>query len=508
MLQIIARLVFFLFKLITSSKIKTLRKSTTYKLLFLLTVIFSAKPFTALTQCTSFITSFPYNEDFEINNGGWTTGQSGSVLSDWTWGQPSKTYISNAASGNKCWITGGLSGNFYKLSELSWLKTPCFNFSTLQKPMISFKIYWETELNYDGAILQYSTNAGTTWTNIGAANEPVNCVNKNWYNTTAVRWLTAPLVTTNNGWSGSHNQTGTCSSSSGSLGWVNAQHSLDFLGGAPSVIFRFVFGAGSSCNDFNGIAIDSVYIGETPNLPLPLFASINPVCQGDPAPVLPSSSTNGANGTWNPAVSTANPGTNTYTFTPASGQCFSSTTQNIIVHPLPTNVSAGPTLSTTSGVGIMLQGSAPTGMTYQWSPSTGLSNATILNPIASPLQNTTYTLQVTNSFGCKTTATTFVTITTPPPVSCSIEPSRIFTPNNDGYYDKWIVYNGNCIKSVDASVYNRWGGLVYHSNHYQNDWDGSYNNKSLPDATYYYVLKVIENSGKSYILKGNVTIKR
>ncbi len=541
----------------------------------LLTLSLCIKPFSGLTQCTSFITSFPYNEDFENNNGGWVTGQSGTVLSDWAWGHPNKTYINNAGSGNKCWITGGLSGNAYNDTVLSWLKTPCFNFSALQKPMISFKVFWETEIRFDGVVLQYSTNAGSTWSNVGAVNEPANCVNKNWYNTASVQWLKPPLVTVNNGWSGSHVQTGTCASNSGSLGWVTAAHSLDFIAGASSVVFRFVFGSGAICNNFNGFALDSVYIGEAPNLPLPLFPIVNPVCQGDPAPLLPSTSTNGVNGTWNSLVSTTIPGTKTYTFTPSSGQCFSSVTKDIVVNPkvtptfaavaaickgtalaslpttstnsitgswspalndtitttytftpdlgqcsssttltitvnsLPLNVSAGPSLSTVAGVGVMLQGSAPTvspAMTYQWTPSAGLSNATILNPIASPTQNTTYTLQVTNSFGCKTTAATTVTII--PVENCSIEPSRIFTPNNDGYYDSWMVYNGNCIKSVDASVYNRWGGLVYHSDRYQNDWNGNYKSKPLPDATYYYVLRITENTGKTYLLKGNVTIKR
>jgi len=40
------------------------------------------------------------------------------------------------------------------------------------------------------------------------------------------------------------------------------------------------------------------------------------------------------------------------------------------------------------------------GATYFWSPSTGLSNPTISNPVASPSSTTTYTVEVTTADGC------------------------------------------------------------------------------------------------------------
>ena len=42
---------------------------------------------------------------------------------------------------------------------------------------------------------------------------------------------------------------------------------------------------------------------------------------------------NGITGTWSPAVSTAAPGTTTYTFTPDAGQCATTTTLSITVDP-------------------------------------------------------------------------------------------------------------------------------------------------------------------------------
>lgn len=45
-----------------------------------------------------------------------------------------------------------------------------------------------------------------------------------------------------------------------------------------------------------------------------------------------------------------------------------------------------------------------------WSPTTGLSNANIANPVASPSVTTTYTATTTNSYGCSATSSVTVTV--------------------------------------------------------------------------------------------------
>ncbi len=51
-------------------------------------------------------------------------------------------------------------------------------------------------------------------------------------------------------------------------------------------------------------------------------------------------------------------------------------------------------------------------LTYLWSPASSLSNATIKNPVASPIQNTTYTLTVTSGGFCSNTDTIAVNVIT------------------------------------------------------------------------------------------------
>ena len=49
--------------------------------------------------------------------------------------------------------------------------------------------------------------------------------------------------------------------------------------------------------------------------------------------------------------------------------------------------------------------------TYSWMPTTGLDNASIANPTASPAVNTTYTVTVTDSKGCTDSDDVTVTVT-------------------------------------------------------------------------------------------------
>lgn len=215
----------------------------------------------ANAQCSTPIAAFPYNEGFEATNGNWTTGGS---LSDWAWGTPAKTVINGAASGTKCWITGGLTGSSYNDAEASWLQSPCFNFTGLQYPYISFAVFWEMERKFDGAGFQYSTDLGVTWTNVGTVSDPVNCLNDNWFNYSPIQYLNT-LATVKDGWSGNIQTTsGSCQGGGGSGRWLAASHCMPYLAGMPNVIFRFIFGAGTQCNAYEGFAVDDIKISEAP----------------------------------------------------------------------------------------------------------------------------------------------------------------------------------------------------------------------------------------------------
>jgi len=72
-----------------------------------------------------------------------------------------------------------------------------------------------------------------------------------------------------------------------------------------------------------------------PNI-TPTFAPVGPYCTGTSIPNLPTTSQNGYNGNWSPAIN--NTTTTTYTFTPSVGQCASQASTIIIIDPAITPV--------------------------------------------------------------------------------------------------------------------------------------------------------------------------
>jgi gliding motility-associated-like protein len=70
--------------------------------------------------------------------------------------------------------------------------------------------------------------------------------------------------------------------------------------------------------------------------------------------------------------------------------------------------------------GLPIGGAAQPGVSYSWSPATGLSSATAANPTANPSATTTYTLISTNtSSGCTATDDIVVTVNTTPPIAAA-----------------------------------------------------------------------------------------
>ncbi len=207
-------------------------------------------------QC---IQNFPHLQNFENSTGNWVTG---GLASDWEWGTPAKNIINSSPNGTKCWNAGTLIGNFYTLGQRSFIESPCFDFTLLKSPSVTFDIFWETENQYDGCVFQSSINNGLTWENVGSFGETPNCFLQNWYNQNNISGLNT-LANVKEGWGGTSLPTsGSCQGGNGSNGWKKATHCIANLAGNATVKFRFAFGAGTLCNNFNGFAMDNFQLEE------------------------------------------------------------------------------------------------------------------------------------------------------------------------------------------------------------------------------------------------------
>lgn len=80
---------------------------------------------------------------------------------------------------------------------------------------------------------------------------------------------------------------------------------------------------------------------------------------------------------------------------------------------------------------------------------------------------------------------------------------NVFTPNNDGRNDTFIIPNLSFYPDNEITIFNRWGNVVYRKQYYKNDWAAP----GLNEGTYFYILKVNSNN-KSDIYKGYITLLR
>ncbi|HEX6429194.1 MAG TPA: gliding motility-associated C-terminal domain-containing protein [Niastella sp.] len=112
----------------------------------------------------------------------------------------------------------------------------------------------------------------------------------------------------------------------------------------------------------------------TSSFPFNMSASI---CDGEPVPVLPKTSTNGITGVWSPAV-VSNTTSGIYSFTPDPGQCAVPVTYTVTVNPIITPVfNINTTVSICSAATApVLPATSTNGITGTWSPAVVSNTAT------------------------------------------------------------------------------------------------------------------------------------
>jgi len=81
---------------------------------------------------------------------------------------------------------------------------------------------------------------------------------------------------------------------------------------------------------------------------------------------------------------------------------------------------------------------------------------------------------------------------------------KFFTPNNDGYNDKWIIKGNAILNSSPIQIFDRYGKLLKQLDPMGIGWDGTFNGKKMPSDDYWYQFN-IEN-GNQY--DGNFSLIR
>ncbi|UXP31999.1 Ig-like domain-containing protein [Reichenbachiella agarivorans] len=221
---------------------------------------------------------------FEPDNDGWyietlkddainiidETGSMALRMSSWVWSATDFSTIiasdpEKPTSGLYGWSTLNQNGNNrYLGGEDSWLYSPAFDLSGLEKPMVSFNVLYNFEDAKDGVVFQYSIDNGQSWKALGSNEGGVNGIKSGleWYNWDNVGADPGNQQETQNdntltsvGWSGAGDQ----------LTWASARHSLNVIpGDRKHVQFRFAIAstAETSTPKPFGFAFDDFVIQE------------------------------------------------------------------------------------------------------------------------------------------------------------------------------------------------------------------------------------------------------
>jgi len=171
-------------------------------------------------------------------------------------------------------------------------------------------------------------------------------------------------------------------------------------------------GYNANGGDFwDGVNFVNGVVTVTPNA-TPNFAAVNAICQGGTLSQLPSSSLNNISGTWSPALN--NQQTTTYTFTPSSGICATTSTLSITVNPVPNSGITNNSNTTELNCNQTSISITATGVgNYSWSNNGNIIGSNAALAITNPGD---YQLTVTNSYGCQSSLSIQITQDTITPI--------------------------------------------------------------------------------------------
>ncbi|MBQ4820603.1 glycoside hydrolase [Aquimarina sp. MMG016] len=123
-------------------------------------------------------TSFTMNAPGEVNTINTFENQSDELVVEnnvWERGIPNGGTLNTVSSDTQAYGTN-LGGNYPENSN-AFLVTPCFDFTTIQNPVLKFQMAYDLERNWDWANVEYSLNGGQSWETLGSVNSQPN-----WYN--------------------------------------------------------------------------------------------------------------------------------------------------------------------------------------------------------------------------------------------------------------------------------------------------------------------------------------
>lgn len=181
-------------------------------------------------------------------------------------------------------------------------------------------------------------------------------------------------------------------------------------------------------------------------------------------------------------------------------QCVKTVSKNIRIYEV--NPYAGNDTILAKGQQMVMQGSG--GDFYSWSPSDGLSNPNIAQPVLNYNRDISFALRVSNQQGCFGYDSIHVKYYTGPEMYIP----NAFSPNGDGLNDYFRFIPVGITTYKFFRIFNRWGTEIYSSTDFRTGWDGTFKGSPAPVDTYIWILQGTDFNGKEIMKKGTVTLIR
>ncbi len=140
------------------------------------------------------------------------------------------------------------------------------------------------------------------------------------------------------------------------------------------------------------------------------------------------------------------------------------------------------------------------GLTYNWSPSSGLSCTDCAYPTAIPSEPTWYYLSTTSNTGCVGIDSVYVR-----PYFPVYVPNAV-TPNGDGLNDVFLVVGEN-LTGFRLQIFDRWGIMIFETDNPNEPWLAGYKGYYVPNDVYTWKLS-FDSFERRQELIGHVTVIR
>ncbi len=148
-----------------------------------------------------------------------------------------------------------------------------------------------------------------------------------------------------------------------------------------------------------------------------------------------------------------------------------------------------------------------TDYSISWFPPQTLNGSNTANPLANPVNTTSYSVIAYDKNGCSNSDTVEVAVISRLCDDSNIYIPNAFTPNGDGNNDVLLV-RSNELMEVYFAVYNQWGELMFETKDQNMGWDGNYKSVKSNPGVFAYYLKAKCYNKKEFFKKGNVTLIR